>query len=94
MFIIIQNQASYYNLLKYTTVLNTIQLARNHVFVSNERLTFSDQILLHPKAKSCNRIRQPIISFLDYKTVSTVATFFVYSKLHHCNFTTTSQYLR
>ena len=64
-------------------------------FIFDEHLTFSDQI--SSVSKSCYyHIRQLrcIRPYLDTKTVSTIATSIVHSKLDYCNSITTSPSVR
>jgi len=66
--------------------LDSVHSARNLGFISDEHLTFSDQIFA--LSKSCySHIRQLrcIRPYLDLKTVSTIATTIVHSKLDYCN---------
>ena len=66
--------------------LTTTHAPRNLGFISDEHLTFSDQI--SSVSKSCYyHIRQLrcIRPYLDTKTSSTIATSIVHSKLDYCN---------
>jgi len=66
--------------------LNTTDSARNLGFFFDNHLTFSDQI--SSISKSCyyhiHELRY-ILPYLDFKTVSTIATSIVHSKLDYCN---------
>ena len=61
--------------------ITTTHSARNLGFIFNEYLTFSDQITA--LSKSCYiREFRCVRPCLDFKTVSTIATSIVHSKLH------------
>ena len=72
--------------------LTTTHSARNHGSIFDEHLTFSDQISAFSKS-SYYRIRRLrcIRLYLDFKTVSTIATSIVHSKLDYCNSVITFQ---
>ena len=66
--------------------LDTAHSARNHGFIFDEHISFSDHI--SALFKSCySHIRQfrCIRPYLDHKTASTFATSIVHSKLDYCN---------
>jgi len=70
----------------HNSSLNTTHSARNHGFIFDEHLTFSDQISAISKA-CYYHIRQLrcIRPYLDSNTACTIATPIVNSKLDYCN---------
>jgi len=70
----------------YDSSLTTTHFARNHGFIFDEHLTFSDQISALSKSCYCHiREFRCIRPYLDFKTASTIATSIVHSKLDYCN---------
>jgi len=69
-----------------TSSLITTHSARNLGFIFDEHLTFSDQI--SALSKYCYyyiRELRCLRPYLDFKTVSNIATSIVHSKLNYCN---------
>ena len=65
--------------------LSTTHCARNLGFIFDEHLTFSDQISAFSKSSYYRMRRLRCIRlYLDFKTVSTIATSIVHSKLDYC----------
>jgi len=66
--------------------IETTHYARNLGIIFDEYLTFSDQI--SSLSKSCNShisALRCILTYLNFKTASTIATSIIHSKLDYCN---------
>jgi len=76
----------------HSSTLNTTRSARNLGFISDEHLTFSDQISAISNACTGERVQyyhirqlRCIRPYLDSTTACTIATSIVHSKLDYCN---------